>query len=103
MKNAFPFLLLVLFITAGCNSQNAEEAVQGYVTETLNDFRDQLPKELRKMDSLLLDSTAIKLKIAKTTNLDSLEKYNDLLMEAKNFLQKDISAIDSIVRKSNSN
>src|SRR5687768_5372486 len=96
MKNAIPFLIVVLFITVGCNSQNAEEAVQGYVSETLNDFRDQLPKELKLLDSLLLDSSAIKRKIAETSNLDSLEKYNNLLMEAKNSLKKDMSPIDSI-------
>jgi acetamidase/formamidase len=103
MKNANSFLLLILFMTAGCNSQTAEEAVQGYVSKTLNDFRDQLPEELKQIDSLLLDSGAIKRKIAETTNLDSLAKYNDLLTEAKNLLKKDISPIDSIVRKSGSN
>jgi hypothetical protein len=96
MKNAIPFLVLVLFITVGCNSQNTEEAVQGYLSEKLNVIKDGLPKELKKLDSFLLDSTAIKRKIAETTNLDSLEKYNDLLIDAKKTLQKDISSIDSI-------
>jgi len=96
MKKAIPFLIFVLFITAGCNSQNAEDAVQGYVSETLKDFKDELPQELKQLDSFLNDSTAIKRKIAETTNLDSLKKYNDLLKEAKNGVQKDISSIDSI-------
>ena len=89
-------------MTAGCNSQTAEEAVQGYVSETLNDFRDQLPEELKQIDSLLLDSGAIKRKIAETTDLDSLAKYNDLT-ETKNLLKKDISLIDSIMRRSGNN
>jgi len=96
IKNAIPFLVLVLLLTAGCNSQNAEDAAKGYLTETLNDFKEGLPNELKQLDSLLQDSTAIKRKIAETTNLDSLEKYNELLKEAKNGLQKDISSIDSI-------
>src|SRR5690554_1134320 len=96
MKNAIPFLSLILLLASGCNTQNAEEAVEGYLSETLNDFKGQLPEELKMLDSLLLDSAAITKKIAETTNLDSLEKYNDLLMDAKNLLQKDISTIDSI-------
>lgn len=96
MKNITPFLALILLFTASCNSENAEEAVQGYLSETLNDLKGQLPEELQMLDSLLLDSASIKQKIAETTNLDSLEKYNDLLMDAKNLLQKDISTIDSI-------
>ena len=103
MKNAILFLVLVLFITVGCNSQNTEEAVQGYVSETLNDFKDRLPADIRQLDSILRDSAAIKRKIAETTNLDSLKKYNDLLMEAKNLLQKDISQIDSVAGRSGNN
>jgi hypothetical protein len=102
MKNAILFLVLVLFITVGCNSQNTEEAVQG-VSETLNDFKDRLPADIRQLDSILRDSAAIKRKIAETTNLDSLKKYNDLLMEAKNLLQKDISQIDSVAGRSGNN
>ncbi|MEJ5961633.1 hypothetical protein [Pedobacter immunditicola] len=96
MKKAIPFLIFVLFITAGCNSQNAEDAVNGYVSETLKDFKDGLPNELKQLDSLINDSTAIKRKIAETTNLDSLKKYKELLKEAKNGVQKDISSIDSV-------
>ncbi len=96
MKNIIPFLALILVLTASCNSENAEKAVQGYLSETLNDLKGQLPEELQMLDSLLLDSISIKQKIAETTNLDSLEKYNDLLMDARNLLQKDISTIDSI-------
>jgi uncharacterized protein YlxW (UPF0749 family) len=96
MKKAIPFLIFVLFITAGCNSENAEDAVQGYVSETLKDFKAGLPNELKQLDSLLNDSTAIKRKIAETTDLDSLQKYNDLLKDARNGLQKDISSVDSI-------
>ena len=96
MRKIITFFALVLLLGSGCNSQNAEDAVQGYVAETLNDFKDQLPEELKMVDSLLFDSAAIKRKIAETTDLDSLKKYNELLMDAKNLLQKDISAIDSI-------
>jgi hypothetical protein len=99
MKNAIPLLLVLSFFIAGCNSETAEEAVQGYVSETLNDFKDQLPKELRQADSLLRDSNAIKRKITETTNLDSLEKYNELLNEAKSTL-RGVSSIDSMVRES---
>lgn len=96
MKNIIPLLALILLIATSCNSENAEKAVQGYLSETLNDLKGQLPEELQMLDSLLLDSASIKQKIAETTNLDSLEKYNDLLMDTRNLLQKDISTIDSI-------
>ncbi len=89
----------MLFITAGCNTQNAEEAVQGYISESLNDFKDGLPEELKGFDSILLDSTAIKRKVAETTNLDSLKRYKELLMNAKEVFKKDISSIDSINAK----
>ena len=49
MKNAISLLLMLSLFIAGCNSENAEEAVQGYVSETLNDFKDQLSKELKQM------------------------------------------------------
>jgi len=98
MKNAIPLLLMLSLFIAGCNSETAEEAVQGYVSETLNDFKDQLPKELKQVDSLLRDSNAIKRKIAETTNLDSLEKYNELLNEAKSIL-RGVSSIDSMIRE----
>jgi len=96
MKKAIPFLVLVLLITSGCNSENAEKAVQGYVSETINDFKDGLPTEVKQLDSLIRDSNAIKRKIAESTHLDSLEKYNDRLKDARNGLQKDISSVDSI-------
>lgn len=96
MKYVIPFLVLVLLITSGCNSENAEKAVQGYVSETINDFKDGLPTEVKQLDSLLRDSNAIKRKIAESTHLDSLQKYNDLLKDARNGLQKDISSVDSI-------
>lgn len=96
MKKAIPFIVLVLLFTAGCSSQNAEDAAKGFLTETLNDFKNELPNELKMIDSFLLDSTSIKRKIAETTNLDSLEKYNELLKDTRNGLQKDISTIDSV-------
>jgi hypothetical protein len=96
MKYPIPFLVLILLLSTACNRQNAEEAVQGYLTESLKDFKEQLPEEIKVLDSLLLDSATIKQKIAKSTNVDSLEKYNELLKDAKNMLHKDISTIDSV-------
>lgn len=88
-------LLFVLFST-GCNSESAEKAVQGYLSESLEDLKGQLPEELKMLDSLLIDSISIREKIAETTNLDSLEKYNKILLEAENLIKKDVSSIDSI-------
>lgn len=97
MKNIIP-ILAILLLTAGCNRKNAEEVVQGYLLEKLGDLKDQLPDELKMLDSLLLDSTLINRKIGATTNIDSLKKYNELLIEAKKLLKKDISTlnVDSI-------
>lgn len=88
--------LLFVLVFAGCNRENAEKAVNGYISETLTDLKDQLPEELKLIDSLLLDSARLQEKIAETTNLDSLEKYKQQLLEAKNMLKEDVSKLDSI-------
>lgn len=94
-----PFLLFglgLLLFSAGCNSENAEKAIQGYLSESVENIKGQLPEELKILDSLLIDSISIREKIAETTNFDSLEKYNKLLLEAENLLKKDVSSFDSI-------
>lgn len=96
MKNAIPFLALVFLLVSGCNTKSTEKVFQDYMSEKLNDLKQHLPKELKMLDSLLLDSGSIKQKIAEISNLDSLEKYSDLLMKAKTILEKDSLNIDSI-------
>lgn len=97
MKKPVVYLALGFLIAlSGCNTDNMEDAAKGYLTETLTDMRKQLPDDLRTLDSLLLDSTVLKKKISEATHIDSLEKYNDLLKDAKNLIKKDISALDSI-------
>lgn len=90
------FASAVVLTSTACNSENAEKAVNGYISETLTDLKDQLPEELKLIDSLLLDSARLEEKIAETTNLDSLEKYKQQLLEAKNMLKEDVSRLDSI-------
>lgn len=97
MKTSVIFLALgSLMALSACNTEKAEDAAKGYLSETLTDLRKQLPGELRTLDSMLLDSTLLKKKIAETTNIDSLEKYNELLKDAKNLIRKDISGLDSL-------
>lgn len=90
------FASAVVLTSTACNRENAEKAVNGYISETLTDLKDQLPEELKLIDSLLLDSARLEEKIAETTNLDSLEKYKQQLLEAKNMLKEDVSKLDSI-------
>lgn len=90
------FAAVFALLLTGCNRENAEKAVNGYLSETLNDLKDQLPEELKLIDSLLLDSARLQEKIAETTNLDSLDKYKQQLLEAKNMLKDDVSRLDSI-------
>lgn len=97
MKRAILSMAIVLMLIAtSCNRENAEKAVNGYLSETINEFKEQLPEELKLIDSILLDSAKLQEKIAETTNVDSLAKYRDQLLEAKNMLQEDLSKIDSL-------
>lgn len=95
MRKILTFFALVPLLISGCNSQSAEEAVQGYVSEAVNEFKDKLPRELKMVDSLIFDSAALKVKIEETTDLDSLKKYNDMLIDARNSLHGEILKIDS--------
>lgn len=97
MKKSILYIALgLVLISTGCNREHAEEAVQGYLSKSLNDLKDQLPDEIKMIDSLLGDTVSIKEKIAKTTNIDSLEKYKKQLLETKNLLKEDLSKLDSI-------
>lgn len=97
MKKPVIYTALIFSMALGaCNTENAEDAAKGYLTETLTDLRKQLPHDLRALDSMLVDSNLLKKKIEETTNIDSLEKYNNLLKDAKNLIRKDISTLDSI-------
>jgi len=95
-KSILLFGFGILLFSTACNRENAEEAVQGYLSKSLNNIREQLPEELKTIDSLLMDSISVREKLAETTNIDSLEKYNNILLEAENLLKKDISSIDSL-------
>jgi len=95
-KSILLFGFVILLFTTACNRENAEEAVQGYLSKSLDNIKEQLPEELKMLDSLLKDSISIREKLAETTNIDSIEKYNNILLEAENLLKKDISSIDSI-------
>lgn len=95
-KSILYFSAAFVLVLTSCNHENAEKAVNGYFSETLTDLKEQLPEELKLIDSLLLDSARLQEKIAETTNLDSLQKYNKQLMEAKNMLKEDLSKLDSL-------
>ena len=107
-KSYFTLIIALLFLVAGCsNEQTAEENVKGYLSEQVEGLKEHIPSEYRDLDSVLkgkyeslshiekvlLDSAAFQKKIDAYTskNLDSLEKYKLLMLEAKNMLKEDIS------------
>ncbi|MBG6235271.1 PBP1b-binding outer membrane lipoprotein LpoB [Pedobacter sp. CAN_A7] len=107
-KSYFTIIIALLFLAVGCsNEQTAEENVKGYLSEQVEGLKEHIPSEYRDLDSVLkgkyeslsniekvlLDSAAIQKKIDAYTskNIDSLEKYKLLMLEAKNMLKEDIS------------
>lgn len=97
MKKSIILLGLgLLLFSIGCNRESAEDILKGYLSESLEDIKGQLPEELKLLDSVLMDSVSIREKIGEITDLDSLEKYETLLLDAENLLKEDISELDSI-------
>ena len=96
MKKSIVLLGLVILFSTGCIRESAEDIVKGYLSESLEDIKGQLPEDLKKLDSLLMDSMSIGDKIGKIANLDSLKKYEKVLLDAESLLKEDISELDSI-------
>ena len=109
-KSYFTIIIGLLFLAVGCsNEQTTEENVKGYLSKQVEGLKEHIPSEYRDLDSVLkgkyeslshiekvlLDSAAFQKKIDAyaSKNLDSLEKYKLLMLEAKNMLKEDLSGI----------
>lgn len=94
--NLITIIAISVLISAGCNGKSLEEQAQEYASEALDQVEERVNKEIFGTDSALLDTAAIKKKIAETTHADSLQKYQDKLKDVRNRLELKIQDLDSL-------